>query len=254
MDILGVFKILSPKSTMLQKYLLLTALLTALLSGLNFLTAKMFNFYVFGSVCSVVTIFYCVTFLFTDLISECYGRKKALQSVGIMLLAQLLVIGMVIICVKLPGGDVNSPEFLDMYGSIFFGSSGIMIGSFLTVALVQVLDVFAFDFWKRVTGGRWLFVRNNLSTIVSTFVDATLFTLLGLFVFTNVGQGIADIVGVTVVSMFWTLALSSWCVKALSAVCDTPFCYLGRKWIRASVDYKEDKSWSSRKQLGYIKW
>lgn len=254
MDILKALRILKPSSPMEYKFYLLLGLLAALLCSLNFLTPKMVDYHLYGmmTVASIGSLFYCLTFPITDLLSECYGKAKALKAVFIMLLAQGLVILMTIAAVKFPDSGINTPEFNIMYNTVFFGSAGIMLGSFIDVAVVQIHDVLAFDFWKRVTKGKCLFIRNNLSTLVSVFIDQLLFTYLGLFLFTNIGQGIAAGIGIPVLSMYWSIVFAGFVLKATIAVIDTPFVYLGRRWIKASTDYQPDVSWKFGKKLGFL--
>jgi len=123
-DLIKAIQVGGPSSPMEQKYWLLLGLLTALLCSLNFLTPKMVDFHLYGMVviASVATLFYCMTFPITDLISECYGKQKALRAVFIMLTAQALVILMTVVCVKFPDSGVNTTEFNVMYSSIFLES------------------------------------------------------------------------------------------------------------------------------------
>lgn len=253
-DILNALKVILPGSPMEHKYYLLLGLLAALLCSLNFLTPKMVDYHLYGlvTIATIGSLFYCVTFPITDLLSECYGRAKALKAVFIMLLAQGLVIGMIVIAVKFPDSGVNTPAFNTMYGAMFLGSMGIMLGSFLDVIVVQLFDVYAFGFWKRVTRGRWLWFRNNGSTLLSVFIDQCLFTYLGLFLFTNIGQATAELIGISSTAMYWDIVVAGYILKATIAFLDTPFIYLGRKWIRASLDFKPDETW--KRPIGLLKF
>lgn len=255
-DILNTLRIILPKSSMEHKYYLLLGLLTALLCSLNFLTPKMIDYHLYGLtlIATVGSLFYCLTFPITDLISECYGRAKALKAVFIMLLAQGLVIIMTIVAVKVPDSGVNTQAFNEMYGIIFLGSMGIMLGSFIDVTVVQLYDVYAFGFWKRLFRGKWLIARNNLSTLMSQFLDQCLFTYLGLFLFTHVGQGIAESIGISTVAMYWSIVGAGYVVKATIAIVDTPLVYLGRRWVKASPDYAPDETWRESTTVGFFKF
>lgn len=253
-DLLNALKIVLPSSSMQNKYYLLLGLLAALLCSLNFLTPKMVDYHLYGLtvIATIGSLFYCMTFPITDLLSECYGRAKALKAVFIMLLAQGLVIIMIVIAVKFPDSGVNTPAFNQMYNAMFLGSMGIMLGSFIDVTVVQIYDIFAFDFWKRVTRGKCLFIRNNLSTLTSVFIDQCLFTYLGLFLFTNIGQMTAATIGLSVPAMYWSIVVAGYILKATIAVVDTPFVYLGRRWLRKSCDFEQDESW--RHLVGQLKF
>jgi len=79
-------------------------------------------------------------------------------------------------------------------------------------------DVWAYDFWrKRFPGLRLIWLRNNASTMVSQFIDSTVFTVLAFW-------GVFPVS--VLVQIFWTTYLLKWIV----GVADTPFIYLARSW------------------------
>jgi len=97
----------------------------------------------------------------------------------------------------------------------------IVLGGLVSYLVSQHFDVWAFLFWRKRTKGRWLWVRNNLSTLTSQLINTILFVLI---VFTGVIPNAALIP--TICGHFL--------VKALLAIADTPFIYLGVWWVRRS--------------------
>ncbi|MGE0789324.1 MAG: queuosine precursor transporter [Sandaracinaceae bacterium] len=122
---------------------------------------------------------YPVTFLCTDLISEFYGRKRAnfVVTVGLGLNAWVMFILWL-------GGELPSlgPESED---AVFFQVRNLAFGavtaSMLAYLAAQFVDVQLFHFWKDLTKGRHLWLRNNGSTLVSQLVDSVAVTLVTYF-------------------------------------------------------------------------
>ncbi len=118
---------------------------------------------------------YPVTFLCTDFICELYGRRRANQVVWVGLLLNLWVMGLLWLGGVLPG--FPSPVF-DNLRTLAFAA---VAASMIAYAVAQFIDVRVFHFWKRVTKGRHLWLRNNGSTLVSQLVDTTAVILITHF-------------------------------------------------------------------------
>lgn len=111
---------------------------------------------------------YPVTFLCTDFISELYGRRRANQLVWMGLALNAWIVLVLWLGGALPGSE--SPVF-DGVRTLAFGA---VAASMIAYLAAQLVDVQLFHFWKRLTGGRHLWLRNNGSTLVSQLVDTTL--------------------------------------------------------------------------------
>jgi uncharacterized integral membrane protein (TIGR00697 family) len=134
---------------------------------------------------------YPMTFLCTDFISEFYGRKRANFVVFVGLLLNIWVVFIIWLGGALPGFEVIDPTTgtiaLDAAGRlpVFFEVRALTFGA-VTASMVaymaaQFCDVYVFHFWKRVTRGSMLWVRNNGSTMVSQLVDTTAVILITHF-------------------------------------------------------------------------
>ena len=110
---------------------------------------------------------YPVTFLCTDFISELYGRGRANLVVWVGFGLNVWVVTILAVGGALPGSE--SPIF-DGVRQLAFGAVAASMIAYLTA---QLVDVQLFHFWKRLTGGRHLWLRNNGSTLVSQLVDTT---------------------------------------------------------------------------------
>jgi len=202
-------------------YLVLGLLFVTSLIVSNLIFKKFFYYYPFDASIFGVKIFeisvgilpYPITFLITDLISEIYGKKKANEVVVGGILASFFAMGIIYISNIVPATSW-SPVSDDLF-SIVFGSTPIaVISSMLAYLFAQFVDIQIYHFWKKITQGRHLWLRNNFSTFLSQFIDtATVLILLCTF-------------GEIEWSLFSGLLVAGFLFKVIIAALDTPALYL----------------------------
>ncbi len=120
---------------------------------------------------------YPITFLCTDFISELYGRRRANFVVLVGLLLNLWVVAILWLGGVLPGVEGSSSTFFEIRTLAF----GAVTASMIAYVAAQFIDVQLFHFWKKLTGGRHLWLRNNGSTLVSQLVDTVAVILITHF-------------------------------------------------------------------------
>ena len=189
---------------------------------------------------------YPLTFLCTDLVSELYGRARAnfLVTVGLglnLLILAVLTLGNLAPSVPpetmppwqiiqlaepvaLPNGDIVSGQ-IGLFELIYATTSGAVFASMLAYITAQYCDVQLYHFWKRLTRGKHLWLRNNFSTLLSQMVDSIM------------------VITVTFGAVYWrgemafntllVLVGSNYAFKALSALADTVPLYLLVRWLRS---------------------
>ena len=200
------------------KLTLLTAIFVGGLLAANTLGSKVTT--LFGIAVSVGIFAYPLTFMMTDAIAEVYGKKKAKQVVWAALVAQVLVLILTFISIKLP--PAGRYHLNEQYVQVFSGSLRMIIASLIAFTVSQTYDIWAFEWFKNITKGKMLWLRNNLSTMSSQAIDTLLFMFIAFY-------GIND---KFTVSFILQLCLSYWLFKILFALIDTPFVYLLVKWLR----------------------
>ena len=131
---------------------------------------------------------YPITFLCTDFISEFYGRKRANFVVFVGLLLNVWVVLIIWLGGALPGFETTDPATgaivrdaagrLPVFFEIRALTFGAVTASMIAYMAAQFCDVWVFHFWKRVTRGRLLWLRNNGSTMVSQLVDTVAVILI----------------------------------------------------------------------------
>ncbi len=203
-------------------YLLLGSLFITSLVVSNLIFQKFFywypfNFEVFGTKLfeiSVGILPYPITFLITDLISEIYGKKKANQVVVAGIFASLFSVLIVYVANVVPATEWSPLK--DGIFSMVFGRTILAVAaSMIAYLLAQFFDIHIYHFWKRLTKGKHLWLRNNFSTFLSQFVDT--FSVLFLLCSFNVIDW----------NLFKGLLVAGFLFKVLIAALDTPFLYLG---------------------------
>ncbi|MBZ0327370.1 MAG: queuosine precursor transporter [Altibacter sp.] len=196
-------------------YLILGALFIASLVVSNLIFQKFFHWDFFGLYTfeiSVGILPYPITFLITDIISEVYGKKKANQVVTAGIFASFFSLLIVFVSSAVPA-TTWSPVNDALFNQVFGATAVAVFASMMAYLFAQYIDIRIFHFWKRVTKGKHLWLRNNFSTFLSQFID-TFTVLLLLCSFGKIDW-----------ALFGPLLLSGFLFKVLIAACDTPFLY-----------------------------
>jgi uncharacterized integral membrane protein (TIGR00697 family) len=166
---------------------------------------------------------YPVTFLCTDLISEVWGERRANQVVWV----GLLLNGWIVLILWLGGvlpGMGEAPVFFEMR-RLAFGAVGASMAAYLTA---QFTDVRLFHFWKRYSGGRALWLRNNGSTLVSQLVDTTAVVLISHYA----NHVLPVRSGIPVLPQLGSFIAGGYLFKCVAALLDTLPFYLLVGWLR----------------------
>jgi hypothetical protein len=184
----------------------------------------------FPVVVAVGALPYPVTFLCTDLVSELWGEQRAGQLVWVGLLLNGWVLLILWLGGLLPG--TSSPVFFEVR-RLAFGALGASMAAYL---VAQFTDVRLFHFWKRLTGGRALWLRNNGSTLVSQLVDTTAVVLISHY-----GAHVLPIEGSQpVLPQLGRFIASGYLFKLLAALADTLPFYLLVGWLRQWLEVPGD--------------
>lgn len=232
-------------------FLVLSGLFLGTLALLNVLGISRFvdlSFSVFGlqipMVVAIGVLPYPVTFMCTDLISELYGEKKARDMVYVGLLLNVWVIFLLWLGGVLPGFEQLEPQsglpMLDEAGRlpVFYEirelAFGAVTASMLAYLAAQFCDVRLFHFWKKLTGGKHLWLRNNASTMVSQIIDTTAVILITHFW--------ASALPISEDEALWPQLLvfiaSGYVFKLVVAALDTGPIYLAVRWLRPYLGLK----------------
>ena len=196
-----------------QLYIVLVGIFIASLVTCNLIANKFvtvdLGFKVF--IVSAGILPYPLTFLVTDLISEIYGQKRANLVVFSGFIASMFVLLFLWL-----GGQFNAiPSSIigdETYNNVFQNAWRIIAASMIAYLFAQFVDVRIFHFWKKLTDGKHLWLRNNGSTVASQLIDTTLVVCI---LFLGVWNG----------DQIFQAIIDGWLFKMLMAFVDTPIIY-----------------------------
>ncbi len=186
---------------------------------------------------------YPVTFLCTDLISEFWGQKRASAVVWMGLALNVWVIAILWLGGALPGyetidattGEIvrDAADRLPVYFELQNLAFSAVAASMVAYLAAQLCDVHVFHFWKRLTRGKHLWLRNNGSTLVSQLVDSTAVILITHFY--------ARALPIKASEPIWPQLLvfigSGYVFKVVCALADTGPFYLAVRWLRGYLQF-----------------
>ena len=220
-------------------YLILSGIFIASLVSCNLIFQKFFEIeiwlpfvgnYTFAQ--SVGLLPYPITFLVTDIISEIYGKDRANQVVTSGLVASIFMLIVVTMADNIPMAPW-SPVDSDTFNKVFGLSAAAVFASMMAYLFAQYVDIRIFHFWKRLTKGKHLWLRNNASTVFSQFIDTSSVLLLLCFF------------GVIGWERFGVLLLNGFLFKVFFAAFDTPFVYMIVYYLRKEFNLKENEDLGS---------
>ncbi|MBF8150254.1 queuosine precursor transporter [Winogradskyella sp. F6397] len=210
-------KLLAQRIYLILGGLFITSLVVSNLIFQKFFYWHPFEVEFFGSKLfeiSVGILPYPITFLITDLISEIYGKKRANDIVIVGIFASLFSLLIIYTASSVPATEWSYVDDT-LFNKVFGNTALAVFASMVTYLFAQFVDIQIYHFWKRLTKGKHLWLRNNFSTWLSQFIDTfTILFLLCTF-------GIIDW------KNFAGLLVSGFAFKVLVALLDTPFLYLG---------------------------
>ena len=208
-------------------YIILVSVFITSLIVSNLIFQKFFHLDLFGVnfELSVGIIFYPITFLVTDVVSEIFGKKKANQMVIAGVASSIFCLLIIFLANYLSATEwspVDNKTF-----NLVFGNTSLAVGaSMLAYLCAQLIDIKIYHFWKKFTRGQYLWLRNNLSTIPSQCLDTFLILLL-----LCLGGAIAW-------DKFLMLFAQGFFFKILIAIVDTPIIYLCVFYLRKKFNLR----------------
>ena len=174
----------------------------------------------FGMEMTLGNILFATTFLVTDILSETHGKKSAQKAVhlGILTSALFILVSQSWLLYTPAAGDWVSPAMR----TVFANTPRMMLASLAVYAIAQVFDVWLYHKWWALTAAkcgdsrRFLWLRNNGSTLLSQLVNAVLFTAFAFW-------------GTYGAGTLLSIALSSYVIFIVTSLLDTPVVYLARR-------------------------
>ena len=174
----------------------------------------------FGVRVSVGIFLFPLLFLITDIIAEVHGKQKAQAFVFISVFVLLFTLVMMWVAIKLPANPTWGNQ--EAFAIVFGASLRMTIASVIAFIISQFHDIWAFDLLRRKTKGKYLWLRNNASTMISQLIDSSIFLFIAFY----------KINPKFTVPFIISLIIPYWLFKMAFALIDTPFAYLGVWWLK----------------------
>ena len=185
---------------------------------------------IFGLQTSLGVIFYSSIFFATDVLNENYGRKEADKAVHMGFAVSVIILLMMSLALMFqPSTRPETAEFSsdihNAFQTIVSFTPRFIAGSLLAYYVSQRFDVWAFHKIRQITGERWLWLRNNLSTMTSQVIDTLIYSLVAWWGIVSLGEALM-------------LGAAKYIFKIAIAIIDTAFIY----WARASFRQRHSEA------------
>jgi len=178
---------------------------------------------IFGFETTIGVIFYSGIFLATDILSENYGRAEANKAVRMGFVVSIIVLTMLSMSMLYTPTDRQfAIDVHNAFDTILNFAPRFVLGSLFAYLVSQSFDVWAFHKIKEFTGEKWLWLRNNLSTMCSQILDTAVFSLV-------VWWGTVDLITAL------KLGAVKFGFKMVIAMIDTTFIYWARSLFKRNL-------------------
>ena len=170
------------------------------------------------------TILFASTFLCTDILSEYYGKEKAKKNVLIGFCSFFLMTILMLVTIGIqPAEDEWVSMVQESLAIIFTPMTSIFVASMIAYLISQYFDIWFFSYLKTVSSNKLLWLRNNVSTAVSSLIDNTIFSIFAWIILNPNPFPLSDVI--------MTFILGVYLLRVFIALLDTPFIYLARYFI-----------------------
>ncbi len=199
--------------------------------GANIQVLKVVEFPFFSNPIALGTILFSSTFLVTDILSEYYNSNLARKNILIgfisflvMTIFMLFTIGFTPIGADSVGDDFSwAFAVQENLTAIFMPFPIFFSASMIAYLFSQYFDVWFYSFLLKIIGRKFLWLRNNLTTMISGLLDNTIFSLFAWIIF-NPNPLDFD-------TVLFTFILGTYVLRIIIAIFDTPFIYLAKYFL-----------------------
>ena len=189
----------------------------AVIAG-NIQVLKTVDFFYSPEPVALGTILFASTFLCTDILSEYYGKEKARMNILIGFSAFLFMTLLMVITIGFQPSDADWVQ--ESLSNVFTPMTRFFIASMIAYLISQYFDVWFFNYLKQALSGKSLWLRNNLSTITSSLVDNTVFSIFAWILLNPEPVSVYNVIMIYI--------LGTYLLRIFIALLDTPFIYIAK--------------------------
>ena len=194
----------------------------------NIQVLKLVKFTFFPDPIALGTILFASTFLCTDILAEYFGPKEAKKNVVIGFSSFMLMTFFMLFTLSFE--PLDKLKYLENYNwaigkhdnllEIFLPLPTLFAASMIAYLLSQFFDIWFFNKIAKLTFGKFLWLRNNLSTMTSSLIDNTIFSIFAWIIF---NPNPIDFYTVLITFIF-----GNYLLRIAISLIDTPFVYLAK--------------------------
>jgi uncharacterized integral membrane protein (TIGR00697 family) len=192
----------------------------------NIQVLKTVDFFYSPEPVALGTVLFASTFLCTDILSEHFGKEKARKNVLIGFAGFLFMTVIMLITIGFKPSANDWAQ--DSLANVFTPMSRFFIASMIAYLASQYFDVWIYSTIKNITKNRYLWLRNNLSTILSSLVDNTIFSLLAWIILNPNPETLYNVIMIYI--------LGTYVLRIFIAFVDTPFMYFSKLFLPKNND------------------
>lgn len=167
-----------------------------------------------------------LVFTINDVITEVYGKQRTKSIIRSGLFVVVLIMFFSLLATWLPSSARFAPTE-EAYDTIFGLSARFSFASLLAFTIAEFTDVYIFAKIRQALGQKALWFRNNVSNFIAQLIDTIIFMFVAFWAF---DQGASENL-----SFIMSLLVPYWLIKCLMSVIETPFVYLGVKWLKSDA-------------------
>ncbi len=197
----------------------------AVIAG-NIQVLKTVDFFYSPEPVALGTILFASTFLCTDILSEYYGKEKARMNILIGFFAFLFMTILMVITIGFKPSTADWAQ--ESLSNIFTPMTRFFLASMIAYIISQYFDVWFYNYLKNITLKKFLWLRNNLSTIASSLVDNTVFSIFAWILLNPEPISIYNVIMIYILGTYF--------LRIIIAILDTPFIYLAKFFIKKIDD------------------
>ena len=187
----------------------------------NIQVLKTVDFFYSPEPVALGTVLFASTFLCTDILSEHFGKDKAQKNVLIGFVSFLFITIVMLITI---GFNPSANDWVqDSLENIFTPMSRFFIASMIAYLVSQYFDVWIYSAIKNLTTNKFLWLRNNLSTVLSSLIDNTVFSILAWIILNPNPETFYNVIMIYI--------LGTYILRIFIAFIDTPFMYLSKIFL-----------------------
>ncbi len=169
------------------------------------------------------TIVFSSTFLASDILTEFYGAQVARKAVWIGFFAMLFIICTMTLTLSIKPAEANSPV-QQAINTLFSPVPAIFAASLISFLISQYSDIWIFQAIRRLTGEKYLWLRTNVSSLISAFIDNTIFSSFAWVIFSSNPVDLKTLV--------FTYILGTYLFRVVVTLLEAPLIYGARQFIK----------------------